>query len=164
MYIVLAIIGSIIGLEILIIGKNRAIFTKDEARDEKYKAFRFKEANEISRVFLWPMSFFAWHRVVIGATTMFLSGMTCSISTMFHDELDPPMGLSYFAMRAMLRINGIANAFALAGAYWLNIERPKVCYKKYLGPDWVADYDKSRAATTITNHMNFLDICLLAGL
>jgi len=35
--------------------------------------------------------------------------------------------------------------------------RPDVCYKKYLGPDWVADYDGDRCATVVGNHSCFVD-------
>jgi hypothetical protein len=27
------------------------------------------------------------------------------------------------------------------GCYWITYERPKVCYKKFLGEDWEPDYD-----------------------
>ena len=163
-YSVFVTIGTIVGLEILIMRKNRGVFIPDEARDNKYKAFRFKEAPLMTRLYLWPMSFFAWHRFLFGVTTMFLTSLSCTFASMFHAESEPASGLSYVLMTVILRINAIANSYALGGAFWITTERPDVCYKKYLGPDWVPDYDKRRAATTITNHMSFVDICLLGGL
>ena len=36
-------------------------------------------------------------------------------------------------------------------------KRPPVCYKKYLGPDWVPDYNWRNAGCVIANHTTFLD-------
>lgn len=36
-------------------------------------------------------------------------------------------------------------------------DRPKVCYKKYLGPDWKPDYD-GKCSATIANHQTFGDV------
>jgi 1-acyl-sn-glycerol-3-phosphate acyltransferase len=47
--------------------------------------------------------------------------------------------------------------FTASGCSWVFTERPKVCYKKFLGPDWVADYDWQHCATVVCNHSAFLD-------
>ena len=46
------------------------------------------------------------------------------------------------------------------GCIWITHLRPEVDYKKYLGPDWVADYDGNRCSTVISNHSAFLDSML----
>lgn len=46
--------------------------------------------------------------------------------------------------------------FSCAHVYWYQTNTPKICYKKYLGPDWIADYDDSRC-TIMNNHSCFLD-------
>lgn len=144
--------------------KNRGVFIQDEQRDQKYKAFRYKEAKITTRLYLYPMGLFALLRFFVGATSMFISGLVCSLSTMFQSESDPPMGLSYLAIRGILWLNAVINCYSIGGAFWITTKRPKMCYKKYLGPDWEPDYDKSKVGTTIVNHMNFLDICLLGAL
>ena len=46
-----------------------------------------------------------------------------------------------------------------SGVMWYNISRPKVCYKKYLGPDWVADYDWRReCGVVVSNHSTMFDV------
>lgn len=40
---------------------------------------------------------------------------------------------------------------------WVSTERPKVCYKKYLGPDWKPDYDFEHCGSIVSNHSSFLD-------
>lgn len=43
------------------------------------------------------------------------------------------------------------------GCYWITYERPKVCYKKFLGEDWEPDYDQERTSTVVCNHSAFHD-------
>ena len=47
--------------------------------------------------------------------------------------------------------------FCACGLVKINVERPDVCYKEYLGPDWKPDYDISTTSTIINNHSSFLD-------
>ena len=47
--------------------------------------------------------------------------------------------------------------FAGASVVWMRCERPEVCWKHLLGPDWKPDYDTKRTATVINNHSSFLD-------
>ena len=41
----------------------------------------------------------------------------------------------------------------------INYMHPKVCYKKYLGPDWTPSYENP--STIISNHVSYLDIAML---
>ena len=52
--------------------------------------------------------------------------------------------------------------FVSASCIWVYNEKPLVCYKKYLGPDWKPDYDITRVGSIISNHQAFLDPVLLA--
>ena len=38
----------------------------------------------------------------------------------------------------------------VAGLVWINVERPDIDYKKYLGPDWKPSY--RGASTFVSNH------------
>ena len=42
----------------------------------------------------------------------------------------------------------------ISGVVWINIERPEICYKKYLGPDWIKQY--KGAGTIVFNHITWL--------
>ena len=42
---------------------------------------------------------------------------------------------------------------------WINNERPVVCYKKYLGPDWKPTYEG--AGSVVHNHPSWIDIPVL---
>lgn len=42
---------------------------------------------------------------------------------------------------------------------WTNTERPNICYKKYLGPDWKPTYDN--ASSLVVNHQSWTDILML---
>lgn len=42
----------------------------------------------------------------------------------------------------------------IAGVVWIGIERPKVDYSKYLGPDWKPTY--TGTSTFISNHQSWI--------
>ena len=76
------------------------------------------------------------------------------------DPDEPITGWRYKSMRFWNYIASMSVLFGGAGVCWVDNKRPKVCYKKYLGPDWVADYDSTTCGTVISNHCCFLDIPL----
>lgn len=41
---------------------------------------------------------------------------------------------------------------------WTFFKKPEVCYKKYLGPDWVADYNKNNCGCVVANHSSMFDV------
>ena len=43
-----------------------------------------------------------------------------------------------------------------ATVIWIQTNRPKVCYKKYLGPDWKPRYDNF--SSRVSNHSAWADI------
>jgi 1-acyl-sn-glycerol-3-phosphate acyltransferase len=45
--------------------------------------------------------------------------------------------------------------FACTNCVWVSKTRPKICYKKYLGPDWEPDYKEASAC--LANHTAFMD-------
>ena len=55
-------------------------------------------------------------------------------------------------------INARAIIWGTTGAFCVKRERPEgICYKKYLGDSWEADYDGMRCGTVISNHGAFID-------
>ena len=53
----------------------------------------------------------------------------------------PIVGIRRILMRINLYGSARFTIWTSSGCVWVFNERPKVCYKKYLGPDWKADYD-----------------------
>lgn len=45
-----------------------------------------------------------------------------------------------------------------AGITWTKYEYPEICYKKWLGPDWVPTYEG--ASTIVSNHTTWMDILI----
>ena len=52
---------------------------------------------------------------------------------------------------------GSYQILAFNGVYLIRKSRPKVCYKKYLGPDWKPDYDGSHCGSLVANHSSLYD-------
>lgn len=74
-----------------------------------------------------------------------------------HDEKKPVTGIRYYLFRTVLY-------FFLKLVMWSSCKqlfvlhpKPEVSYKKYLGPDWEADYDKKLCGGIVMNHSCFLD-------
>mmetsp|Transcript_34888 Transcript_34888/g.33947 ORF Transcript_34888/g.33947 Transcript_34888/m.33947 type:complete len:97 (+) Transcript_34888:345-635(+) len=44
----------------------------------------------------------------------------------------------------------------VAGLVWINVERPEIDYRPYLGPDWKPEYEG--ASTLVWNHACWMDI------
>ena len=47
----------------------------------------------------------------------------------------------------------------VASIWWTTFERPTICYKKWLGPDWVAKY--TGTSTAICNHQSYMDMVIM---
>ena len=60
-------------------------------------------------------------------------------------------------MRVLVAVCSRVAIFGIVCAWWVRTFRPKVCYKKYLGPDWKADYD-GPCSTMVANHSAFQDV------
>ena len=60
-------------------------------------------------------------------------------------------GVRYFLMRMWIGIFSRVCLFGIASIYYVSHTRPMTCYKKYLGPDWKADYD-GNCSTMVANH------------
>ena len=53
--------------------------------------------------------------------------------------------------------------FFIPGLYYLDIQRPQIDYKKYLGPEWKGPrYDRS--STVVSNHQSWIDIGIVTYL
>ena len=60
-------------------------------------------------------------------------------------------GVRYFLMRVWIGFWARWNLTFISAVGYISHTRPKTCYKKYLGPDWKADYD-GNCGTLVANH------------
>ena len=123
--------------------------------DEKYKAFRMIDtiANEKLqyRLIIYlvaPLSIFKFSvfllSTLITATFIYISvSILGRKNTLFRY-------LAYITTTATGRI-----LCWCASIIWITTERPKVCYKKYLGPDWKPSYDNP--GSIVANHTSWAD-------
>lgn len=64
------------------------------------------------------------------------------IAATYNVDLTKPItGIRRYLNRFNFWYSARYAMWTASGCSWIFTERPKVCYKKYLGPDWVADYD-----------------------
>jgi len=65
-------------------------------------------------------------------------------------------GVRYWAVRSAFYFCARLALFGISNVYWVSQSRPKVCYKKYLGKEWKADY--GLAGSMVANHTAFQDV------
>jgi len=70
---------------------------------------------------------------------------------------DKIKGLHYYWVWFWSAAASYSIIWAATGALWIKTTKAKVCYKKWLGQDWVADYSRRNASTVISNHSTFVD-------
>lgn len=92
---------------------------------------------------------------------MFMTAVFCKVLTFGTKETDTVTGLRYVLMRI--------NQYFLAriiiytiGGMWISYERPECDYSKYLGPDWKADYDRTKVASVVINHTAAADSMIVS--
>lgn len=150
---------NILAVEFFAIRKVEALRI-DEERDSKYAAFRRLDIHWFNR----PWLYMTCHLSLLGILLTFLSlgmgGMTGYLLTIFEGEDYSIKGIRYFIMRAVSYKTSVIALGMGPCIWWTRNKKPKVCYKKYLGPDWVADYDKSNCACVVANHSSFFDIAI----
>ena len=88
---------------------------------------------------------------------IFNCAIWCNILVIGLKPNTPIKGIRYFLIRVLFWFTARFVIWGAVGGIWISYYRPEVCYKKYLGPDWVADYDGTRCSTVISNHSAFLD-------
>jgi hypothetical protein len=91
--------------------------------------------------------------------SIFVCALVSNILAIGLGPKDSVSGIRYFLIRCVFWVTSRI-VIAGMGTYWQSTDRPEVDYKPYLGPDWVADYDKDRTATVICTHSAFADSML----
>jgi hypothetical protein len=150
---------NIIVIEFLAIRKLRNVIKVDEARDSKYEAFRRTDTFWYSRLWLYPTCPFMIGKFVFTFIVIFICAAFSTMVNYGVKEGEPVTGLRRWLISSNFYFTARVVCWAV-GTSWISHEYPKTCYKKYLGEDWVADYDKERTGTVVCNHSAFHDSML----
>lgn len=89
---------------------------------------------------------------LIGSITLCVT--LCLYSYFLKIFLDGESPLYYRLVKLHFTLNAYLLSF-FGSILWTFYERPKICYKKWLGPDWVATYEGT--STAINNHTSYMD-------
>ena len=131
---------NIIVIEFLAIRKLRNVINIDEKRDSKYEAFRRTDTFWYSRMWLYPTCPFMLAKFIFTFIVIFICAGYSTLINYGLKDGEAPTGLR----RALIMQNFWYTSRVVCwavGSSWIYYEYPKSCYKKYLGEDWVADYD-----------------------
>lgn len=150
---------NILIMEFLAIRKLKNVININEERDSKYEAFRRTDTKWYSRFWIYLTCPFVLIKFIFVFTIIFYCAAWSSLCNIGLKEGDVPTGLRRWLIMTNFWITSRIVCWGV-GTTWISYEYPKTCYKKWLGPDWVADYDKESAGTVICNHSAFHDSML----
>lgn len=151
---------NILMVEFLGLRKLGPIIKVDEERDSKYHAFRRLDVKWFNRPFLYMLCHLTLIRYILAFSALFGMACACNFCSLGWDMSKPYTGWRHRLCTWAAHWTGVLVAMLGTGSMHLWKSRPKVCYKKYLGPDWVADYDTMRCGTIVANHQSFFDTLL----
>ena len=151
---------NILAMEFLVCRKIKNVLKKDEERDSRFPAFRRHDIQWLNRPWLFMTCQFMLAKIFYGFFILLLLAITSSICARGLGDNEPMTGWKYKLNRFVSWFAGWQTNFSGGGGFWAFNERPIVSYKKFLGDDWVADYDTTRCGSIITNHSSLLDISL----
>ena len=143
-------------IEFLVLRKIKNIINVDEKRDSKYKAFRRLDTFWFNRPWLYMTCHLSILKIVLCFFLICNCAFFCKIFTIGMKD-KPLTGMRYFLIRVTQGFTSAASLFCVSSCIWVSNNRPLVCYKRYLGADWVPDYDSTRVACVVGNHSSFLD-------
>lgn len=127
-------------MEFLAIRKLKNVINIDEARDSKYEAFRRNDTFWFSRPWLYLICPFIIVKVLFVFIVIFYCAGWSTLCTWGMKEGDVPTGLRRWLIMSNFWITSRIVCWGV-GTSWISYEYPKTCYKKWLGEDWVPDYD-----------------------
>ena len=131
-------------------------YPKNEELHKKYDAFRRTDVKHFTnRLLIYPFLWLFVPRfflVSFGLTAIFVISWILSWGIEFskHTPHKDFGSVRYFIIRVALSIFSKIVLWAICGVCWISHIKPKTDYKKWLGPDWKADY--GHAGCTVANH------------
>lgn len=125
---------------------------EERQRDAKYSEFVQHEPREMwQRLVLYLFAPLVPFRII---SSFALCISLCLYSYFLKLFLDPESMTYYRLVKLHFTLNAYLLSF-LCSILWTFFERPKICYKKWLGPDWEPKYEG--ASTAINNHISYMD-------
>ena len=94
-------------------------------------------------------------RIIIGFVQLFNCAVLCNVIIIGLKKDEPATGIRYYLMRLVCWWTSVVVVACMGGVPWVSVSYPDVCYKKYLGEDWVADYDSKSCGSRLSNHTTF---------
>ena len=143
----------------LVLRHIKKILEDNEELHSKYPGFRRYDKHWFTRRWAYYPLFWTFiprFLIVVIALAMTGIGSVLLNIGLPKGKNVPITGIRYILMRIWFRIWGRVFMFGVVAAWWISHKRPKVCYKKYLGPNWKADYD-GPCSTLVANHSAFQD-------
>ena len=134
----------------------KRILQDDELHD-KYPGFKREDKHWFTRRWAYyPTLWLFLPRFILTALAMFVMALGCTVLSIGlpKGKNVKVTGLRYVLMRILVAVCSRVAIFGISMAWWVRTLRPKICYKKYLGPDWKADYD-GFCSTMVANHQAF---------
>jgi len=148
---------NILAVEFFAIRKLKSIINVNEARDSKYNAFRRIDVKWFKRWWLYPFCHFVLVKLIFCFLCIGICALIVNIVTIGTKKDEPITGWRYKVVRFFAGFTAAVLLHCASGCIWLSTERPNVCYKKYLGPDWKPDYDIKHCGSIVSNHSSFMD-------
>lgn len=93
--------------------------------------------------------------MVVGCGSTLTMAAIMAILNIGHDPRHKISGIRFTLVKMGNYLFPRIFLLAAGNIIWVQDEKVEMCYKKYLGPDWKADYDE--ASTVVNNHSCFLD-------
>lgn len=159
--IVYCAVNVLLGYYFIVL-RNQWLINGDPKLHERYPAFKRDDLHKISILRSAPFLLTAVPRLILTLLFFMLALLYHSTLMIGHKNGTKMHPVRQFFMRiGFAHIAGRIFALLL-GVVWLKTERPKVDWRKYLGPDWVATYDKP--STLVSNHSSMVDALLFIWL
>ena len=151
------------------LAKLKRIIKVDEKRDSQFPAFRRTDVKWFNRPWLYLTCPFSLFKVLLAFVALFICMIICNVLSIGYNPMQQDLARwKYKIVRVTHFCTARIVMFCACTCLWYEEEKPKVCYKKWLGPDWKPDYEGQYVGAIVTNHQSFLDcaihsMCQLPG-
>ena len=151
---------NIFAMEFFAIRGYKPILDGNEERDAKFPSFRRTDIQWLNRPWIYMTCHFMLARMIFAFSVLFICSVVCSICVIGINYDEPITGIRYKINRTICWISSLSTDSMAGGLFYIHRVKPEVCYKKYLGPDWKADYDTTNCGSVISNHSSLMDIAI----
>lgn len=150
--------------EFVVLKKVKPITHGNPELHKKYPGFKRNDAHLFTnRLVNWSFCWMFPFRFLLVCLGMFMLGVCGWLTQQLKPEGQVSgdlKGILGVIIRFMRAFWSRLCLFAVANTVWIRNHTPKICYKKYLGPNWQPD--TKPCSTIVTNHQAFHDSFLIA--